>query len=139
MERTLLIIKPDGVSAGRTGAILSTVEEEGFRILALQKRTLLRHEAEAFYEVHQGKSFFDGLMEFMCSGPVILCVLEHETAVSKLRALVGPTDPAEAEAGSIRQLYGTTIRKNAVHASDSTENGEHEIGFFFSTRDLLQS
>lgn len=137
MERTLLIIKPKAVSAGHTGEILARVETDGFHLRAIERRLLHHDEAEAFYAIHRGKPFFEGLIAFMCSGSIVVAVVECENAVSKLRDLVGATNPDEAEDGTIRQQYGSTVRMNAVHASDSREHAEQEIRFFFPERVLL--
>jgi len=137
VERTLLIIKPKAVSEGHTGEILARVEADGFHLRAIEKRMLHRVEAETFYAVHHGKSFFEGLITFMCSGPIIAAVIESENAVTKLRNLVGATNPEEAVEGTIRHQFGSTVRMNAVHASDSDEHAKQEIGFFFPKRVLL--
>ena len=139
MERTLLIVKPDAVAARKTGLILATVEEEGFTILAMEKRRVSEVEAKAFYEIHKEKPFYDSLVDFMTSGPVVLCALEKANAVADLRALVGDTDPARSQEGTIRRLYGSTVQNNAVHASDSVQNGLLEVAFFFSEGRLLRT
>jgi nucleoside-diphosphate kinase len=138
LERTLLIIKPDAVAAGRTGAILSRVENEGFAILGMERLRLSYAEAGAFYAIHKGKAFFESLLEFMTSGPIVCCALEKEYAVSQLRAVVGATDPSQAAEGTIRRLYGSNVQNNGVHASDSVENGIDEVRFFFSECTLLR-
>lgn len=137
MERTLLIIKPDAVAAGKTGAILARVENEGFAIIGMERRRLSCVEAETFYAIHKGKPFFESLLGFMMSGPVVVCALEKEQAVSRLRTVVGVTDPSRAAEGTIRRLYGSNVQNNGVHASDSVENGVAEVRFFFSERVLL--
>lgn len=137
MTRTLAIIKPDAVSAGRAGKILAHLEEEGFRIRALRMDRMNRAQAESFYEVHRERSFFSSLVSFMTSGPVIPMVLEAEGAVSRLREVIGATDPAEADEGTVRALYAESKERNAIHASDSNENAAREIAFFFSAGDLL--
>jgi len=137
VERTLLIIKPKAVSEGHTGEILARVEADGFHLRAIEKRKLHRTEAETFYAVHHGKSFYEGLVSFMCSGPIVVAVVECNNAILKLRNLVGSTDPSEAAEGTIRRQFGSTVRMNAVHASDSIDHAEQEIGFFFPDRVLL--
>jgi nucleoside-diphosphate kinase len=134
-----LIIKPDSVAAGRTGAILSRVENEGFTIVGMERRRLSYSEATAFYAIHKGKPFFESLMEFMTSGPIVCCVLEKIDAVSQLRTVVGATDPSNAAEGTIRYLYGSNVQNNAVHASDSVENGMAEVTFFFPECRLLRA
>lgn len=131
MTRSLLIIKPDAVAAGRIADILSMVTVADLRLVALEMRCLAEVEARAFYAVHQGKDFFEPLIRFMTSGPVVLCAVEGLAAVASLRALVGVTDPAHAAPGTIRAVFGSTLQKNAVHASDSEENGMVESAFFF--------
>jgi nucleoside-diphosphate kinase len=137
MNRTLAIIKPDAVAASRTGAILSHLEEGGFRIVALRSTRLNPAQAEAFYAVHRERPFFESLVSFMTSGPVVPVVLEAAGAVPKLREAIGATDPAEAEPGTIRALHAESKERNAIHASDSDENARNEIAFFFSQSDLL--
>ncbi len=130
-ERTFSIIKPDAVQAGDAGAILSRLEAAGFRIVALRLRRLTRREAEGFYQVHAARPFFAGLTEFMSSGPCITMVLEREDAISRLREIMGATDPAKAAAGTIRKDFATSIQNNAIHGSDAPETARFEIGYFF--------
>ncbi|HER09509.1 MAG TPA: nucleoside-diphosphate kinase [Bacteroides sp.] len=129
---TLMIIKPGAVSRGLTGTILHRICKEGFRISALKMVQLTRNQAERFYEVHRGRPFYEGLVEFMTSGPVVAGILEKENAVEAYRRLIGATDPEKAEAGTIRKLYAESVRENAVHGSDSDENAAKETSFFFS-------
>ncbi len=129
---TLAIIKPNAVRTGKTGPILSMINESGFRIIALKMVKLTRQQAELFYEVHRGKTFYEGLVEFMSSGPVVAMILMHENAVENFRKLMGDTDPSKAEEGTIRKLFGVTVQMNAVHGSDSNENAIRETNFFFS-------
>jgi nucleoside-diphosphate kinase len=136
-ERTLTIVKPDAVSAGRTGAILAHLEREGFRFLALRRIRLSRDQARAFYAVHRERPFYDALVGFMTEGPVLVAALEREDAVSHLRRTMGATDSRKAEAGTVRNLYGTDIERNAIHGSDSPENAAKEIAFFFSEAELI--
>lgn len=131
-------MKPDAVAAGKTGAILARVESEGFAIVGMERLRLSRAEATAFYAIHKGKPFFESLMGFMTSGPIVCCALEKEDAVSQLRTVVGATDPSNAAEGTIRCLYGSNVQNNAVHASDSVENGIAEVAFFFPECVLLR-
>ncbi len=137
MNRTLAIIKPDAVSTGKAGAILAHLEDAGFRLRAARLTRLSRAQARAFYEVHSERPFYDSLVAFMTSGPAIPMVLEAEDAVPKLRATIGATDPAEADEGTVRARFAESKERNAIHASDSPENAEKEIRFFFSRSDLL--
>lgn len=127
-----MIIKPGAVSRGLTGTILNRICEEGFRISALKMIQLTRNQAERFYEVHRGRPFYKGLVQFMTSGPVVAGILEKENAVEAYRTLIGATDPEKAEEGTIRKQYAESVRENAVHGSDSDENAIKEASFFFS-------
>jgi nucleoside-diphosphate kinase len=137
LERTLGIIKPDAVSAGHTGAILTIVEQSGFRIVGMKMRTLSHREAEAFYEVHKARPFFPGLVKFMTEGPLLLLALERENAVAKWRETMGATNPANAAEGTIRKRFAENIERNSVHGSDALETAAQEIPFFFSLSELL--
>lgn len=137
MQRTLAILKPDSVAAGNAGNILAHLEREGFRILGLRMLRLSRAQAEAFYAVHRERPFYGELVDFMTGGPVVPVALERENAVAHLRRAMGATDSQKAEAGTIRNLYGTDVQCNAVHGSDSEENAAIELAFFFSAADLL--
>lgn len=137
MSRTLAIIKPDAVESGKAGKILAHLEGAGFTIRALRLTRLNADQAGAFYAVHEGRPFYDELVAFMTSGPVIPMVLERQDAVAKLRETIGATDPAEAEEGTVRKLYAESKGRNAIHASDSDENAATEIAFFFSTHERL--
>ena len=137
MEKTLLIIKPNVVAQNKTGEILARVEKEGFVILGLKHLLLSPQEASLFYHMHQGKDFFDTLIDFITSGPIIACCLGRENAVRHLREIVGNTDPRKAKQGSLRALYGTDVEHNGVHASSPGENPLGEVHFFFSTHELL--
>lgn len=137
MEMTLAILKPDTVEAGNAGKVLAHLEKEGFRILGLRKLRLTEAQAQAFYEVHKERPFYGSLVEFMTSGPVIPVALERESAVTYLRQVMGATDVAKAEEGTIRKLYGSSIERNAIHGSDSPENAAIELSFFFSRAELL--
>ena len=136
MERTLSIIKPDAVAKGVIGKILDRFESNGLKIAATKKLQLSRTDAETFYAIHKERPFFNDLVEFMISGPVVVSVLEGENAVAKNRELMGATNPAEAEAGTIRADFAESIDANAVHGSDSLENAAIEIAFFFAQREL---
>jgi nucleoside-diphosphate kinase len=137
MSRTLAIVKPDAVASGHTGAIIAHLQKEGFRILALRMTRLTREQAGEFYAVHRERPFYAELVEFMTSGPVVPLALEREDAVARLRQVIGATDPAEAEPGTIRKLYAESKGRNAIHASDSDENAAAEVGFFFSRSELV--
>ena len=134
---TFTMIKPDAVRAHKEAAILKHLTDAGFRIVALRMRRMTREEAERFYAVHKGKPFFEPLVEFMTSGPIVAAVLEKENAVPELRKTVGATDPAEAAEGTVRRLFGTSKQQNAIHASDSDENARYEWGIHFADGDLF--
>lgn len=136
MERTLFIIKPDAVRAGNQWNILAEIEKNGFEILGLKKLHLNRLQAEGFYAVHTEKPFFGELVEFMTSGPVYVGALQKEGAVAAWRDLMGPTDATKAPESTIRGKYGQSIQNNAVHGSDSIENGKIEIRHFFNCIEL---
>ena len=126
------MIKPEAVRNGNTGNILAKITSGGFDIIAMKYLKLTRDQAEKFYEVHKGKSFFDGLVEFMTSGPVVVMILKHNNAVDEFRKLIGATDPSKAEPGTIRKTFAVSVQMNAVHGSDSVENAHKEANFFFS-------
>lgn len=134
--QTLAILKPDAVGSNLTGKILSHLEDAGFRIRASRMTRLTQREAEAFYDVHRERPFFNSLVVYMTSGPCLPIVLEHDRAVEYLREVVGATDPAEAAEGTIRKLYAESKERNAIHASDSPSNAAREISFFFSEAEL---
>ena len=131
IERTLAIIKPDAVSSKNSGKIIDRIEQEGFNILAMKKLAISKDQAEKFYEVHKDRVFYKELVDFMTSGPAIVMVLEKENAIKSWRDLMGSTDPKQAAEGTIRQLYGSSISKNAVHGSDGLETAKNEVLFFF--------
>ena len=137
MERTLTILKPDSVAAGKAGAILAQLEKEGFRFVGLRRTRLSREQARAFYAVHRQRPFYDALVAFMTEGPVVVAALERDNAVGHLRKTMGATDSRKADPGTVRQLHGTDIERNAIHGSDSAENAANEIAFFFSGADLI--
>ena len=136
-NRTFTIVKPDSVRKGNFGKIISRIEAEGFRILGLKKARLTQKQAENFYGVHRERPFFKDLVSYMTSGPVYVAALERENAVAHLRQVMGATDPAKADAGTIRKEFGESIEQNAIHGSDSDENAAIEIGFFFAGSELL--
>ena len=129
---TFSIIKPNAVRTGKTGPILAMINEGGFEIAAMRMVKLTLPQAESFYAIHKGKPFFEGLIEFMTSGPVVVMILRHENAVDQFRKLIGATDPAKAEPGTIRKTFAVSVQMNAVHGSDSVENATKEANFFFS-------
>lgn len=129
---TFTMIKPSAFEAGYTGKILAMIEEGGYIIKAMKKIWLSKAQAGHFYEMHSGKPFYDELTSFMSSGPIVAAVLEKENAVEAFRKFIGATDPAKAEKGTIRNLYGKNLGENAIHGSDSDESAEHEANFFFS-------
>ena len=137
MERTFAIIKPDAVAARYTGRILQRIEEAGFTIRAMRLTHLTRHEAEGFYAVHKERPFFASLTTFMSSGPCVVLALEAADAIRKWRALMGATDPAKADAGTLRKEFAESIERNATHGSDAPETAAYEIGYFFAGVDLV--
>jgi nucleoside-diphosphate kinase len=135
---TFSIIKPNAVRTGKTGPILAMINEGGFEISAMRMVRLTIPQAESFYAVHKGKPFFEGLIEFMTSGPVVVMILRHENAVNEFRKLIGATDPDKAEPGTIRKTFAVSVQMNAVHGSDSDENAINEANFFFSGVDRFR-
>ena len=131
MQRTFAIIKPDAVKAGHIGAIIARIEQAGFRIAAMRLEHLTRKEAKGFYAVHRERPFFPSLTEFMSSGSVVLMALEAPDAIRKWRDLMGATDPAKADPGTLRKEFGTSIGNNATHGSDAPETAAFELGYFF--------
>lgn len=136
-QTTLAIVKPDAVAAGKAGAILAHLEREGFTLCGVKLVRLTVEQARAFYAVHAERPFYGSLVEFMTSGPVLPVALERADAVAALRRVMGATDVAKAEPGTIRALHGTSIERNAIHGSDSPENAALELAFFFSRAELL--
>ncbi len=136
MERTFAMIKPDAVGKNVAGEIIAMIQKAGFNVLGMKQTTMSKKQAEAFYEVHAERPFYGELTEFMSSGPVVALALEKDNAVVDYRKLIGATNPAEAEEGTVRKLYASSIGENAVHGSDSVENGQIEISFFFSRWEL---
>ena len=137
MEQTLTMIKPDSMEAHNAGNILAHLEKEGFQIQALKRLRLSKAQAQSFYAVHRERPFYDSLVAYMTSGPIIAVALTRENAVPHLRQVMGATDPANAESGTIRALYGSSIERNAIHGSDSSENAQKELCFFFSQAELI--
>jgi nucleoside-diphosphate kinase len=137
MERTLAIIKPDAVERQLTGAILQRIEAAGFHIRAMRRLHLSRQEAEGFYAVHRQRPFFASLTAFMSSGPAVVIVLEAADAIKKWRTLMGATDPAKADSGTLRKEFAQSIERNATHGSDAPETAAYEIGYFFAGVELV--
>jgi len=138
MQKTFSIIKPDAVKAGNAGKILAHLEAAGFRVAALKMVKLSKSQAEGFYAVHRERPFFGSLVTFMTEGPVIVMGLEREDAVKKLREVMGATNPANADAGTIRKLYAESIERNSIHGSDAPETAAEELKYFFTTQELEQ-
>jgi nucleoside-diphosphate kinase len=136
-QRTFSIIKPDAVRKGYTGAILGEIAKAGFQVMAIKKQTISKEQAKGFYAVHVGKTFFDGLCAFMSSGPLVLMVLEKDNAIADLRKLMGATDPAKAEEGTIRKKFAESISQNAIHGSDAEDTAAFEIGYWFAGYELV--
>jgi nucleoside-diphosphate kinase len=132
VERTYSMIKPEAVAAGQAGAILAILERQGFKLRAAKLLRLSRAQAEGFYYVHQERPFFGALTEYISSGPVLAMILERENAISKLREVMGATDPAKAAGGTLRKKFGTSLQENAIHGSDSPENAAFESSYIFS-------
>jgi nucleoside-diphosphate kinase len=137
LERTLTIVKPDAVASGKTGAILASLEKEGFRLVGLRRTRLSPEQARSFYAVHRERPFYEALVRFMTEGPVVVAALERADAVAHLRRTMGATDSRKAEPGTVRALYGTDVERNAIHGSDSAENAAKEVAFFFGEGDLI--
>ena len=137
LERTLAIIKPDAVSRGLSGDILSRIHEAKFQIVAIKSLRLTKAEAEGFYAVHRGKGFFGELTDFMSSGKVMAIALEADNAISRWREVMGATDPAKAATGSIRKTFGTSIQCNCTHGSDAPDTAAFEVAYFFSGHELI--
>ena len=129
---TFAIIKPNAARTGKTGPILSIINEAGFEISAMKMTRMSRQQAEEFYAIHRGKPFFENLVEFMSSGPIFVMILKHKNAVEEFRKLIGATDPEKAEPGTIRKLFAVSVTMNAIHGSDSDESAAREADFFFS-------
>jgi nucleoside-diphosphate kinase len=136
-ERTLSIIKPDATERNITGLIIARLEHAGLRVIAQKRVWWKKKDARKFYEAHKGEPFYDGLITFMTSGPIVLQVLEGEDAIAKNRAVMGKTNPAEAEPGTIRKEFGLDTRQNSVHGSDSPESAKREIAFCFKKAEIV--
>ena len=136
-QRTFSIIKPDAVRAGNTGAILAEINKAGFQIVSLRKQSISKAEAEGFYAVHAARPFFGELTTFMSSGPLVLMVLEKDNAIADLRKLMGATNPANAEEGTIRKKFAASISENAIHGSDAEDTAAFEIGYWFAGYGLI--
>jgi nucleoside-diphosphate kinase len=137
IERTLCIMKPDCVRKNLQGEVLARIQKAGFKVLGMKQLRLTKEEAGAFYAVHKGRPFYDGLVEFMTSGPCVPVALEKENAVADYRTLIGATDPKDAAEGTVRKLYADNKGENIVHGSDSAENGKIEVAFFFAESELI--
>ena len=136
-QRTFSIIKPDAVRSGYTGAILAEIEKAGFKIVSIRKQSISREQAKGFYHVHAQRPFFEGLCEFMSSGSLLLMVLEKENAIADLRKLMGATNPANADEGTIRKKFASSIQENAIHGSDAEDTATFEIGYWFAGYELI--
>jgi len=137
IQRTFSIIKPDAVKSGNTGAILAEIEKGEFKIVSIRKQSISKKEAEGFYAVHAAKGFFDSLTRFMSSGPLVLMVLEKENAILDLRKIMGATNPANADDGTIRKKFAESLEHNAIHGSDAPETAAFEIGYWFAGYELI--
>jgi len=137
VERTFSIIKPDAVAAGQAGEILAMIQKAGFKVLALRMTRLTDVQAQAFYGVHKERPFFAGLVKFMTEGPIVVMALERENAIKGLRDVMGATNPANAAEGTVRKRFATDIERNCIHGSDAPETAAVELGFFFSTAELI--
>lgn len=137
MQNTLAIIKPDGVAAGQIGEVVKRIEASGLRIIAMRMEHLTPEKAEGFYHVHVERPFFPSLVAFMTSGPCLLMALQGEDAIPRWRAIMGATDPAKADAGTIRRDMASSIERNVVHGSDGPETAAFEVGYFFSSDQLM--
>ena len=137
IERTFAMLKPDSVERGLIGQVIARLEAKGLKVVAMKMLRVDREKAERLYEVHKGKPFYNGLMEYSMSGPVVAMVLEGEGAVKGLRQVIGATDPAKAEPGTIRREFGLEVLKNVIHAADSPENAEREMRIFFEKSEIL--
>ncbi|MFZ1730740.1 MAG: nucleoside-diphosphate kinase [Bacteroidota bacterium] len=137
MQRTLAIVKPDGVAAGLVGEVVKRIEQEGLRIVGMRMEHMTQTKAEGFYYVHRERPFFNSLMTFMTSGPVVLMALEGENAIVRWRSLMGATNPENADPGTIRRDMATSIERNVVHGSDAEETASYEVNYFFTGTELM--
>lgn len=138
LQRTFSIIKPDAVAKGATGAILQIIQEKGFRIIGMKMVEINKAQAEGFYAVHAGRPFFDSLTRFMSSGPMVVLALEKTNAIADLRKLMGATNPANAEPGTIRKNWAESIERNAIHGSDADDTARFELSYFFAGYELAK-
>ena len=138
MNKTLLIIKPDSVKRNLIGKILNQIIDAGFNVRAMKMVWLSKEQGGEFYAIHKGKDFYDWLVDFISSGPIVVCCLEHPEGPAKLREVLGATDPKKAAQGTVRNLYGTSVGENAVHASAPDEDPDREIDFFFDEKELFK-
>ncbi len=136
-QRTFSIIKPDAVRKGFTGAILAEIEKAGFQIVSIRRQSISKEQAKGFYAVHAARPFFDSLTTFMSSGPIVLMVLEKDNAIADLRKLMGATNPANAEEGTIRKKFAGSLEENAIHGSDAEDTAAFEIGYWFAGYELI--
>ncbi len=136
-QRTFSIVKPDAVRNGHTGAILAEIDKAGFKIIAIRRQSISKPQAEGFYYVHKERGFFGELTDFMSSGPIVLLVLEKDNAIADLRKLMGATNPANAEEGTIRKKFAASISENAIHGSDAEDTAAFEIGYWFAGYELI--
>jgi nucleoside-diphosphate kinase len=136
LQRTFSIIKPDAVRKGNTGGILAMLQESGFRVIAMKQISINKTQAEGFYAVHAARPFFDSLTSFMSSGPIVVLALEKANAIADLRTLMGATNPANAEDGTIRKKFAASIEENAIHGSDAEDTARFELGYFFAGHEL---
>jgi nucleoside-diphosphate kinase len=136
-QRTFSIIKPDAVNKGYAGAILAEIEKAGFKLISIRKQTVSKDQAKGFYHVHAARPFFNDLCEFMSSGPIFLMVLEKDNAIADLRKLMGATNPANAEEGTIRKKFAGSIQENAIHGSDAEDTATFEISYWFAGYELI--
>jgi nucleoside-diphosphate kinase len=136
LQRTFSIIKPDAVRKGHTGAVLAMIEAAGFRLVAIKRLSISKQQAAGFYAIHAQRPFFNSLTDFMSSGPIFVMVLEKENAIADLRKLMGATNPANAEEGTIRKKFAGSIEENTIHGSDAEETASFEIGYFFAGYEL---
>jgi nucleoside-diphosphate kinase len=138
LQRTFSIIKPDAVAKGAAGDILCMIQEKGFRIIGMRMLEISKHQAEGFYAVHASRPFFDSLTTFMSSGPIVVLALEKENAIADLRKLMGATNPANAEAGTVRKKWAESIERNAIHGSDADDTARFELSYFFAGFELTK-
>jgi nucleoside-diphosphate kinase len=137
LQHTFSIVKPDAVRKNQTGGIIGMIDQAGFKIVAIKKMSLGREQAAGFYAVHAARPFFESLIEFMSSGPIVAMVLQKDNAIADLRKLMGATNPANAEEGTIRKKFATSIEENAIHGSDGEDTAKFEISYFFAAHELI--